>query len=386
MAKRIALLGSTGSIGQNTLRIVSEHPESFRVTALAAGTNVEQIVKQWKAFRPRLISMATREAASQVQNAVSGDVKVVWGMDGLQEVAVDPQADTVVSAVVGSMGLRATLAAIAEGKTIALANKETLVAGGELVMREAKRRHVDILPLDSEHSAIFQCLHGENRKQVRRIVLTASGGAFRDYDRSELRDVTLKQALAHPNWSMGQKVTIDSATMMNKGLEVIEAHWLFDIDYSQIDVVLHDESIVHSMVEFIDRAVIAQLGTPDMRVPIQYALTYPQRMPLTTDVLDLTKVGTLHFKQPDMVRFPCLRLAYEAGKAGGTMPAVMNAANEVAVERFVQGSLPFLGIENVIERVMDSHDPLPVKDLETVEGAERWARAKAREAKVEISM
>ncbi|AQS56858.1 1-deoxy-D-xylulose-5-phosphate reductoisomerase [Novibacillus thermophilus] len=382
MAKTIAILGSTGSVGQNTLRVISENPEKFRVTALAAGTNADLMIEQWHEFRPSHISMATKEAADRVTSALPDTVNVVWGKEGLEEIARDPESEMVVSAVVGSLGLRATLAAIDAGKTIALANKETLVAGGELVMQRARERQVAILPVDSEHSAIFQCLNGEDRSSVSRIVLTASGGAFRHYNRQQLKDVTPEQALKHPNWAMGKKVTVDSATLMNKGLEVIEAHWLFDIDYRQIDVVIHYESIVHSMVEFKDKAVMAQLGTPDMRVPIQYALSYPDRLPLASEVLDLTKVGTLHFIEPDLERFPCLAMAYEAGKTGGTMPTVLNAANEVGVERFLNGSIPFLGIEQVIERVMDAHNPVPVRDLETVEEAEQWARKLAREMPV----
>lgn len=382
MAKTIAILGSTGSVGQNTLRVISENPEKFRVTALAAGTNADLMIEQWHEFRPSHISMATKEAADRVTSALPDTVNVVWGKEGLEEIARDPESEMVVSAVVGSLGLRATLAAIDAGKTIALANKETLVAGGELVMQRARERQVAILPVDSEHSAIFQCLNGEDRSSVSRIVLTASGGAFRHYNRQQLKDVTPEQALKHPNWAMGKKVTVDSATLMNKGLEVIEAHWLFDIDYRQIDVVIHYESIVHSMVEFKDKAVMAQLGTPDMRVPIQYALSYPDRLPLASEVLDLTKVGTLHFIEPDLERFPCLAMAYEAGKTGGTMPTVLNAANEVGVERFLNGDIPFLGIEQVIERVMDAHNPVPVRDLETVEEAEQWARKLAREMPV----
>lgn len=386
MPKTIALLGSTGSIGQNTLRVVEEHPEEYRITSLAAGSNAELVIEQWRRFRPQLISMGTQEAAERVRDALPSHVKVVWGKTGLEEVACDPLADTVVSAVVGSIGLRATLAAIAAGKTIGLANKESLVAGGELVMNLAKENGVALLPIDSEHSAIFQCLNGEKTEQIRRIILTASGGSFRDYERSELEKVTLEQALNHPNWAMGKKITIDSATLMNKGLEVIEAHWLFDIDYEHIDVVIHYESIVHSMVEFRDKAVIAQMGTPNMQIPIQYALSYPDRLPFPSEVLDLTKVGTLHFKAPDYNRFPCLLMAYEAGKAGGTMPAVVNAANEVAVERFLSGAISFLGIERIIERVMGAHHSVPVSDLETLEEVEQWARAKAREINTEITV
>lgn len=382
MPKTIALLGSTGSIGQNTLRVVSEHPQAFRITSLAAGNNVGRVIEQCRQFKPHLVSVATQEAARQLKLALPGNIDVVWGKQGLEEVASDPEADTVVSAVVGSTGLRATLAAINAGKTIALANKESLVAGGQLVMDRAKAMAVDVLPIDSEHSAIFQCLNGEKRSQIARLILTASGGSFRDYDRSELENVTLAQALNHPNWSMGKKVTIDSATLMNKGLEVIEAHWLFDIDFGHIDVVIHHESIVHSMVEFIDKAVMAQFGVPDMRVAIQYALSYPDRLSSSAEVLDLTKVGTLHFKAPDYERFPCLRMAYEAGQAGGTMPAVLNAANEVAVARFLEGSISFIGIEQVIERVMSLHNPVPISDLDMLEEVEQWARAVARETQM----
>ena len=382
MSKSIAILGSTGSVGTNTLRVISEHPEEYRVSSLAVGKNIELAKEQVRQFNPRLISVARKEDAESLRVELGSQVKVVWGKEGLEEVARDPYADTVVTAVVGSLGLRATLAALDAGKCVALANKETLVAGGELVMRLAKASNAAILPVDSEHSAIFQCLNGEDRSSVSRIVLTASGGAFRHYNRQQLKDVTPEQALKHPNWAMGKKVTVDSATLMNKGLEVIEAHWLFDIDYRQIDVVIHYESIVHSMVEFKDKAVMAQLGTPDMRVPIQYALSYPDRLPLASEVLDLTKVGTLHFIEPDLERFPCLAMAYEAGKTGGTMPTVLNAANEVGVERFLNGSIPFLGIEQVIERVMDAHNPVPVRDLETVEEAEQWARKLAREMPV----
>jgi 1-deoxy-D-xylulose-5-phosphate reductoisomerase len=292
---------------------------------------------------------------------------------------------TVISAIVGSRGLRPTLAAIRAGKTIGLANKETLVMAGAIVMREAEKAGVSILPVDSEHSAIFQCLNGERPGDVQRIILTASGGAFRDLSREALESVTREQALTHPNWSMGAKVTIDSATMMNKGLEVIEAHWLFDLPYDRIDVVIHPESIVHSMVEFRDGAVMAQLGTPDMRVPIQYALSYPARLPLTARPLDLVALGALHFRRADFARFPCLKMAYEAGRAGGTMPAVLNAANEVAVERFLAGEISFLAIEEVIERVLSAHDCIANPTLEAIEEADRWAREQAKACPVSPS-
>ncbi|WP_054949873.1 1-deoxy-D-xylulose-5-phosphate reductoisomerase [Numidum massiliense] len=380
MPKSIALLGSTGSIGKNTLNVIAAHPEKFQLSSFAAGKNVALAVEQALKFRPRFVSLATKEGAEEARQALPAEIDVVWGKDGLETVAQDAEADTVVAAVVGSIGLRATLAAIAAGKTVALANKESLVAGGELVMRAARKKGVPIVPIDSEHSAIFQCLNGEKRAQVSRLILTASGGAFRDFDRSELHNVTVEQALAHPNWAMGQKLTVDSATMMNKGLEVLEAYWLFDIPFEQIDVVLHRESIIHSMVEFVDSSVIAQLGTPDMRIPIQYALTYPERLPAPYgERLDLAQMGTLHFIALDFERYPCVKMAYDAGKAGGTMPAVMNAANEVAVDQFLQGNIPFLGIEQIVARVMEAHTPQPVEELEALEEVDARARAAARD-------
>ena len=385
MKQRIALLGSTGSIGKNTLAVVREHPDQFEVVGLAAGSNVQEMVRQIREFSPRIVSMASPEAAEQVRREAGPGVRVVCGEEGVLEVATHPGASIVVSAIVGSRGLRPTLAAIRAGKTIGLANKETLVMAGSIVMREAEKAGVSILPVDSEHSAIFQCLNGERPADVRRIILTASGGAFRDLPREALGSVTREQALTHPNWSMGAKVTIDSATMMNKGLEVIEARWLFDMPYDRIDVVIHPESIIHSMVEFRDGAVMAQLGTPDMRVPIQYALSYPERLPLPARPLDLISLGALHFRPADFSRYPCLRMAYEAGRAGGTMPAVLNAANEVAVERFLAGEIPFLAIEEVIERVLSMHGCISDPTLEAIEEADRWAREQAKACPVNPS-
>ncbi|MBO2531718.1 1-deoxy-D-xylulose 5-phosphate reductoisomerase [Planifilum fulgidum] len=385
MKQRIALLGSTGSIGKNTLAVVREHPDQFEVVGLAAGSNVQEMVRQIREFSPRIVSMASPEAAEQVRREAGPGVRVVCGEEGVLEVATHPGASIVVSAIVGSRGLRPTLAAIRAGKTIGLANKETLVMAGSIVMREAEKAGVSILPVDSEHSAIFQCLNGERPADVRRIILTASGGAFRDLPREALGSVTREQALTHPNWSMGAKVTIDSATMMNKGLEVIEARWLFDMPYDRIDVVIHPESIIHSMVEFRDGAVMAQLGTPDMRVPIQYALSYPERLPLPARPLDLISLGALHFRPADFSRYPCLRMAYEAGRAGGTMPAVLNAANEVAVERFLAGEIPFLAIEEVIERVLSKHVGISDPTLEEIEEADRWAREQAKACPVNPS-
>ncbi|SFJ23041.1 1-deoxy-D-xylulose-5-phosphate reductoisomerase [Thermoflavimicrobium dichotomicum] len=374
MPEKVVILGSTGSIGRSTLEVVSQHPDEFEVVALAAGSNVEEMIKQAKTFNPKMISMATKEAAEEVRQALNGQVRVLYGEEALIEVATHPDATMVVSALVGSRGLPPTLAAIQADKKIGLANKETLVTAGHIVTQAAEKAGVPILPIDSEHSAIFQCLNGERREDVRRLILTASGGAFRDWSREELVHATPEKALKHPNWSMGAKVTVDSATLMNKGLEVIEAHWLFGFSYDHIDVLIHPQSIVHSMVEFHDGAVMAQLGTPDMKVPIQYALTYPKRLPLLTKPLDLVQISRLDFRKPDLKRYPCLQMAYDAGRVGGTMTAVLNAANEVAVEQFLAGHISFLAIEQVIEQALSKHEPLANPTLEEIEEADRWAR------------
>lgn len=381
--KTIAILGSTGSIGRNTLEVVRQHPDRFRVISLAAGSNVDEMVRQVETFQPQLISMATEEAAQAVRERVSYPVEVTAGEAGLLEAATHPDASDVMSALVGSQGLPPTLAAIRSNKKIHLANKETLVMGGEIVMSEAKRHHVPILPVDSEHSAIFQCMNGERKGDIRRLIVTASGGAFRDWSREELVHATRDQALTHPNWSMGPKVTIDSATLMNKGLEVIEARWLFDLPYDKIDVLIHPESIIHSMVEYEDGAIMAQLGTPDMKGPIQYALSHPERWPLESKRLDLATIGKLHFREADMKRYPCLRMAYEAGRAGGTVPTVFNAANEVAVERFLNGEISFLAIESLIEDVLSRHTPQSNPDLEELFAVDRWAREIARRSGIQ---
>ncbi|MFC4077860.1 1-deoxy-D-xylulose-5-phosphate reductoisomerase [Salinithrix halophila] len=382
--KRIVIWGSTGSIGQNTLEVIRQHADQFEVVGLAAGGNAEEMIRQVEEFRPRMISMADEEAVEKVKGAVSYPVEAVWGEEGLLTLASLDEADFVVSAIVGSRGLPPTLTAIRAGKTIGLANKETLVMGGSLVMEEAKKAGVSVLPVDSEHSAIFQAMNGERADRVRRIILTASGGAFRDWPRDRLATATREEALNHPNWSMGAKVTIDSATMMNKGLEVIEARWLFDLPYDRIDVLIHPESIVHSLVEYEDGAVMAELGTPDMKVPIQYALTYPDRLPLATEPLDLAAIGKLHFREPDYERFPCLKIAYTCGRAGGTMPTVMNAANEVAVERFLAGGLSFPAIEEIIEEVLSRHTPRTNPRLEDLFEADRWARETAQHCGVRV--
>lgn len=379
MTERISILGSTGSIGQSTLEVIRQHPDQFEVVALAAGRNVQEMIQQIKNFKPRLVSLSTKELAEQVRSEVGDEVKVVWGEEGLIEVATHPDATFLVSALVGSVGLKPTLAAIQAGKKIGLANKETLVTAGHLVTKAAQESGVPILPIDSEHSAIFQCMNGERKRDIVRLILTASGGAFRDWTREQLKEATVEQALKHPNWSMGAKVTIDSATLMNKGLEVIEAHWLFDIPYEKIDVIIHPQSIIHSMIEYCDGSVIAQLGTPDMKVPIQYALSYPYRLPLQTERLDFVQLSRLDFKEPDMERFPCLRMAYEAGKVGGTMTTVLNAANEVAVEHFLNRKCSFIEIEEIVQKTLEKHQPISSPSLEEIEEADQWARAFANE-------
>ncbi|WP_219836696.1 1-deoxy-D-xylulose-5-phosphate reductoisomerase [Paenibacillus sp. R14(2021)] len=375
--KKITILGSTGSIGTQTLDIISREPDRYQVEGLAAGNNVELLIQQAKQFHAKMVCVSTRSLAEEAKAALPAGTKVVFGDEGLIEIAASTDANYVVTAIVGSRGLPATLAAIDAGKTIGLANKETLVTAGHLVMRRAAERGVPILPIDSEHSAIFQCLNGERRSDVKQITLTASGGSFRDRTRVELEGVTVAEALNHPNWSMGAKVTIDSATMANKGLEVIEAHWLFDLPYDQIKVLIHPESIIHSYVEFIDHSIVAQLGMPDMRVPIQYALTYPERRSTPTEALDLAKLAALHFREMDFDRYPCLRFAYESGRTGRSAPTVFNAANETAVARFLDGKISFLEIEHVIASVLNRHDVIDVPDIEAIAEVDAWARRAA---------
>lgn len=374
---KLAVLGSTGSIGSQTLDVVSRDPGRYEITGLAAGTNVGLLLEQAKRWKPKVVSVATKELAEQIRIDLPPGTRVAYGEQGLIEVAAESGADFAMCALIGSVGLKSTLAAIDAGVSIGLANKETLVTAGHIVMKRAADKGVAIYPIDSEHSAIFQCLNGEDRRAVKRLILTASGGSFRDRTRDELASVTVEDALKHPNWSMGAKITIDSATMVNKGLEVIEAHWLFDLPYDKIEVVLHPESIVHSMVEFADTSVIAQLGNPDMRVPIQYALTYPQRQPSPASPLDLVKAGALHFREMDFARYPCLRMAYEAGRAGGTAPTVFNAANEVAVARFLKGEIPFLAIETIIERLLAKHVATADPDLDAILDVDAQTRAEA---------
>jgi len=353
--KYISLLGATGSIGVQTLDIIKEHPTEFTLVSMSVGRNIDLARKIITEYQPELVSVMDRDAAESLRVEFP-QIRFTYGHVGLSEVAVYNKASILVNAVIGSVGLEPTLHAIEAKKVIALANKETLVTAGHLVMEAARRNQVPLLPVDSEHSAIYQALQGEREKNISKLILTASGGSFRDRTRADLQNVTVKDALNHPNWSMGAKITIDSATMMNKGLEVIEAHWLFDMPYEKIDVLLHKESIIHSMVEFHDSSVIAQLGTPDMRVPIQYALSYPDRLPLNTSQrLNLAEIGQLHFSSMDFERFRSLKFAYEAGKSGGTLPTVLNAANEVAVEAFLSGRITFLQIEDLIENALTNH-------------------------------
>ena len=366
MKKKISLLGATGSIGLQTIDIIESNPEKFELVSFSAGMNIDKVRKIAAMFHPNTISVMRLDDAERLKVEFP-TIQFVHGNEGLIEVAAHTGADILVNAVSGSVGLKPTLEAIRSRITIAIANKETLVAAGDIVIEEARKYDVPLLPVDSEHSALFQSLNGENPKHISRLILTASGGSFRDLTREELSAVTVEEALAHPNWSMGNKLTIDSATMMNKGLEVIEAHHLFGVPYEQIDVLLHRESIIHSMVEFEDTSVMAQLGSPDMRVPIQYAMTYPDRMPMQNGKpLRLEEIGKLHFEKLDLIRFKALGLAYAAGKEGGTMPAAMNAANEVAVSLFMEGRIPFLEIENIIERVMDSHKTISKPNLEMI--------------------
>ncbi len=376
--KRLTILGSTGSIGVSTLEIVAAHSEHFQVVALTAGRNLSLLEKQIASFHPEMVAVADQEDAKQLQARVgSSGPRILYGTDGVVACAVENDAAMVVSAIVGAAGLEPTLAAINAGKDVALANKETLVAAGELVMRSVAQSGGRLFPVDSEHSAIFQSLEGHRKEDVKRLILTASGGPFRNMSMDGLRQVTPADALAHPNWDMGRKITIDSATMMNKGLEIIEAHWLFNLSVDRIAVHIHPESIVHSMVEYVDGAVIAQLGIPDMKTPIAYALSYPERMPLDLPPLDLCRLGQLHFSEPDSQRFPCLDFAYDAIRRGGTAPAVLNAANEIAVEAFLQGQINFLGIPYIIENVVAQHEVGSADSLELVLAADSWARQAA---------
>jgi 1-deoxy-D-xylulose-5-phosphate reductoisomerase len=377
--KRLAILGSTGSIGVNTLDIVRQFPEQFEVVSLSAGLNIGLLKKQILRFQPKVVSVLNREVAEELQKDLAGaDVEVLHGVEGLIRVATHPELDQVVSAIVGAVGLIPTLSAIKTGKSIALANKEPLVMAGKIVMEEAKKTGAHILPVDSEHSAIFQSLLGHRKEDIRRLILTASGGPFLNLPLSKLHEVTVKDALNHPHWEMGKKITIDSASLMNKGLEVIEAHWLFGIPVEKIIVRIHPQSVVHSMVEYIDGSIIGQMGIADMRIPISYALSFPQRMNLKLGSLDLSEVGPLTFFPPDPEKFPCLRLAYQSIEIGETMPTILNAANEAAVNGFLEGSIKFTDIPLLIQRVMEEHELKTVRTIEDILRADQWAREKAK--------
>jgi 1-deoxy-D-xylulose-5-phosphate reductoisomerase len=377
--KKITVLGSTGSIGTQTLDIARQYPDQFQVVGLAAGNNIKMLLEQIQRFRPEIVAICNKNQYSLLKEAVASldDAPIVLaGEEGVVEVARFGDAESVVTGIVGCAGLLPTIAAIEAGKDIALANKETLIAGGPVVLPLVEKHKVKLLPADSEHSAIFQCLQGVPHDGLRRIILTASGGAFRDYPVEKLDSVTVQDALKHPNWSMGKKITIDSATLMNKGLEVIEAHFLFGIDYDNIDIVIHPQSIIHSLIELQDTSVLAQLGWPDMRLPLLYALSWPERIYTDWETLDLVKAGSLTFREPDHKKYPCMQLAYGAGRAGGAMPAVLNAANEQAVALFLEEKIRFLDIPRTIEIVCDrftAHNTITPM-LEDIIEADRWAR------------
>lgn len=377
--KNISLLGSTGSIGKQTLEVVAANPDKLKIRALAAHKSDELLEQQIRQFEPDIAVLSDKEAAQRLAKRYHGKTQILAGEEGLLAAATYAGADTVLASMVGYAGLRPTLAAIECGKNIALANKETLVAAGSIVMAAVRKHGVSLTPVDSEHSAIFQSLRGGATKEVKRLIITASGGPFRGKKRSELENVTLAQCLKHPNWSMGPKVTLDSSTLANKGLEVMEAHWLFDMPYDKIDVVVHPQSIVHSLVEFCDGSVIAQLGEPDMRLPIQYALSWPERFAYSFEQLDLVKAASLTFEAPDLEAFPSLAIAMECGKAGGTLPCVFNAANEEAVSAFLHDKIKYLDIPYITQTVTQAHVNVAEPELEDIEAADTWARLRARE-------
>ena len=372
--KKISLLGSTGSIGTNVLDVIERNPEKFQILGMSAGNNVDLFAKQIRKFKPRVVALFdTKKIPTLKERIADLDIEILSGEEGSITIATLPEADVVVSGVMGSAGLLPAIHALKSGKNLALANKETLVIAGELVLREAQKTNSQIIPIDSEHSAIFQALNGEKKERIKKIILTASGGPFRTFSLDQMETVTVKDALKHPNWDMGAKITIDSSTMMNKGLEYIEAKWLFGLN-TPVEIIVHAQSIIHSMIEFVDTSIMAQLGIPDMRVPIAYALTYPDRFECDLPSLDLTTMGNLTFEAPDFERFPCLRLAIDAMEIGKTMPAVLNAANEIAVQAFLEELISYKDIAELIHMVMQNHNPSPLKELQDVLIADRWAR------------
>lgn len=370
--KNIMILGATGSIGTQTLDVIREHSTEFKLVGFTSGKNIKLTEEIIKEFSPEYIAVRDEEDAIYLSEKY--DMSVYYGAEGLLKAATYKNADTLVNAVVGRVGLEPTIEAIKLGKRICLANKETLVTAGDIVMKLAKEHNVTIFPIDSEHNAIFQCLNGEEHKNIDKLIITASGGSFRDKTREELANVTKTDALNHPNWSMGAKITIDSATMMNKGLEVIEAYHLFNVDIEDIEVLIHRESMIHSMVQYNDGSIIAELGLPDMKIPIQYALTYPERLPLGKEKLNLAEIGKLHFEKASFDRYPCLRYAFDAIKIGGTLPAVMNAANEVAVDLFLRDKITFLEIESIIKKAMDNHTVILSPTLEEIQRVDEEVR------------
>ncbi len=376
--KNVVILGSTGSIGLQTLDVIEKHAEMFNLLGIAAKNEVSILADQIQRYHPAAAAVGDTSSYQELRSRTGKDCAVLSGLDGLCEIASWPEADIIVIAVSGAIGIKPTLSAIQSGKRVALANKETLVAAGDIVMKNARDNNAEILPVDSEHSAVFQCLQGES-KHLKKIWLTASGGPFKDLDKIQLDNVTVEMALKHPNWIMGPKITIDSATLMNKGLEVMEAHHLFGINYDKIDVVVQRESIIHSMIELVDGSFLAHLGSHDMRIPIQYALTFPDRVVSSAPTLDFAALGALHFERPDMEKFPALALAYRAGQMGGTMPAVLNAANEIAVNRFLTREIAFTAIPLLVEKVMERHDMVNDPDLDSILQADQWARRMCQE-------
>ncbi|MEF7557538.1 MULTISPECIES: 1-deoxy-D-xylulose-5-phosphate reductoisomerase [Bacillus cereus group] len=374
--RNIVILGSTGSIGTSALEVIRNNPDKFRVVGMSAFSNIELFSKQIEEFKPEIISIGSESDAKTLKYRFPS-LSITHGQPGLIEVAAYSKADLVLSAVVGSIGILPTIEALKNGKDIAIANKETLVAAGHIVTATAEKYKRKLIPVDSEHSAIFQCLNGENEKEISNLIITASGGAFRDKSRAEMINLKASEALKHPNWQMGAKLTIDSATLMNKGLEVIEAHWLFNIPYEKIQVLVHKESIIHSMVEFQDGSIMAQLGQPDMKTPIQYSFTYPNRLKSDYHKLKLSEIRALHFEEPNLEKFPCLKLAYDAGKIGGTMPAVLNAANEIVNKLYREDIIKFLDIEKILYNVMSKHDVIANPDLNQILDYDNWARQEA---------
>lgn len=379
--KNISLLGSTGYIGINSLKVIKANPERYRIVALGAGKNIELLLNQIKEFKPRSAAVINADLADELKSKLNNmrNTEILYGTEGYVEIATLSDVSTTIAAMTGSSGLLPTFSAIAAGKDVALANKEALVIAGSLLTNESRKRNTNIFPIDSEHSAIQQSIQGHTREDLKRIILTGSGGPFKDLSIERLSAVTPEEALKHPNWRMGRKISIDSATLMNKGMEAIEAKWLFDVEMDQIEIVLHPQSIIHSMVEYMDGSIIAQLASPDMRIPISYALSYPRHLKGEPASLDLLEIGTLSFEKPDRKRFRCLDLALTAGKIGESMPAVLNGANEIAVNAFLEGKIGFLQIPQIIEKTMERHDTVPINSIDQAIETDRWAQSWAKE-------